>query len=359
MKRLNKTEFYERMAPQDLEGLRKVLWNLYWRGGKAVHARIEEELEAPDPTRTRQKKAETLPDGEWLLHDVKDFVGLARSGAYMGGSREVGRKERSLWRVTFKRHIKDAEALLRAGGLEAARPVLEALLDLIMEMGTFDYFHSEDPVEAMKVVVSDVVEGLWRADLRQAGLAGWAGRSAQELIRWETRHGWTRFGWSATAEKERPLADVVAAILPGGDAWMEFIDAYLVALAEAHAQDGSMETRRLHGWMGGDAAKLARENRTERLALFNGMALERLLGSGEMETARRLVKHRALSGPEVRFLQALLARAEGDLDKARILVIQCLVDLPGVDEFIDFAVEIDATLPPLARERLKRRRRDG
>jgi len=64
----------------------------------------------------------------------------------------------------------------------------------------------------------------------------------------------------------------------------------------------------------------------------------------------QLVSHRALAGPEVTFLRALIARVAGDLDSARKLIAHCLEELPGSYQFHSFAAEIGADLPPRARQ---------
>jgi hypothetical protein len=39
--RMNREEFFAKLAPLDEDRLRKVLWNLYWRGPASVRERIE------------------------------------------------------------------------------------------------------------------------------------------------------------------------------------------------------------------------------------------------------------------------------------------------------------------------------
>ena len=67
-----------------------------------MRERIEGEL---DPRqRERRKKAAAAPlDPELVLMEVRDFVELAESGAYIAGDRRVSRTERTKWRVTFRR----------------------------------------------------------------------------------------------------------------------------------------------------------------------------------------------------------------------------------------------------------------
>ena len=45
MKRMNREEFFAKLAACDEERLKKVLWNLYWRGSAAMRERIEAEVD--------------------------------------------------------------------------------------------------------------------------------------------------------------------------------------------------------------------------------------------------------------------------------------------------------------------------
>ena len=59
--RMNREEFLAKLAPLDDDRLRKVLWNLYWRGPAAMRERIEGEL---DPVEhARRKQAAAAPPG--------------------------------------------------------------------------------------------------------------------------------------------------------------------------------------------------------------------------------------------------------------------------------------------------------
>ena len=44
-------------------------------------------------------------------------------------------------------------------------------MDLACDMRSYDYFHSDDPVEAAKSVVSEAVAALWESVLRHDGFA--------------------------------------------------------------------------------------------------------------------------------------------------------------------------------------------
>ncbi len=71
-------------------------------------------------------------------------------------------------------------------------------------MKSYDYFHSDDPVEAAKFVVSEAVAALWESVLRNDGFAALAGRAPEQLTRWEADYGWTRRGYGQVAERKRP-----------------------------------------------------------------------------------------------------------------------------------------------------------
>jgi hypothetical protein len=111
--RMSRDEFFAKLAPLDAEQRGKVLWNLYWRGTAAVRERIEGELDPPERER-RKKEAAAPPDPEVVLMEVKDFVELAESGAYIAGDRRVSRSERTKWRVTFRRLATEAQSALHA-----------------------------------------------------------------------------------------------------------------------------------------------------------------------------------------------------------------------------------------------------
>jgi hypothetical protein len=89
-----------------------------------------------------------------MLGDVTQFVSLARDGAYMYGDRRVSRTERTKWRVTFRNLAIQAHSALHAEDTAPAEQAMEQLIDLACEVRNVQYFHSEDPVEAAKFVVS-------------------------------------------------------------------------------------------------------------------------------------------------------------------------------------------------------------
>ena len=314
-----------------------------------MRERIEAELD-PDAQGRRQRMASRSLDPDAVLSEVQDFVALARSGAYIAGDRRVSRQERSRWRFTFQRLVAGArEALLSPEGIPAGAAAMEQLIDLARDVHDYDYFHSEDPVEAARFVVSDAVGLLWSRLMGEHGFAGFAERAAPQLIRWESRYGWTRTGFGATSEKETSLARVLASMLRTPDMWVGFADRYLSAL-DLVARDGAARPKR-----GRAGAEWERDRRTAALSEWHDMLLDKLVGYGVEDPLDRLIRHDALGGPELTFLQARLAHHSGDVDGARSLVHQSLEKLPGHEVFLDFAFEIGAQLPPRAQQVVKER----
>lgn len=343
MKRMNREEFFTKLAPLDDDRLRKALWNLYWRGTAQMRERIETELE-PLPKGRRQRQPKQAPDAGLVLMEVQDFAALARSGAYIGGTRRVTPRERTRWRFTFQRLAAEARDSLRHDDIDSAAAAVEQLIDLAQEMKDHDYFRSEDPIEAARFVVSDVVSALWAALRDRHGFEGFAERAAPQLVRWESRYGWTRGGWGRTAEKEVPLATVLPPMLPIPDTWVTFADHYLLALDRVRTTNSQPQrvTR--------STSDRARKERTANLARWHQLLLERLTDYDAGDLLDKLVAHPALAGPELTFLQARLAHLRGDSDRARKLVHQSLEKLPGHQGFLDLAAEVGATLPPRAQQ---------
>jgi hypothetical protein len=229
--RMNRDEFYAAMKPHGDAHLRKVLWTVYWRGNVQLRERIEDELRPQDQPKVRQQKE--LPDPAAVLAEVTSFTGLARDGAYMAGDRRVHHTERSRWRLTFRRLVADALAALAALDPAPAQQAVAAMVDLACEMKSYDYFHSDDPVEAAKFVVSDAAAALWDSVLRHDGFAVFAARVPGQLIRWEADYGWTRRGYGQVAERETELAVPLARLLTTPDMWRTFAGSYLEALDAA------------------------------------------------------------------------------------------------------------------------------
>ena len=156
---MNRDEFFAKLAGLDEDRIKKALWNLYWRGPAQLRERIESELD-PAQDAVRKRAAAEPPDPGIVLWEVRDFAELARAGAYLAGDRRVSPKERTRWRLTFRRLAGDALAALRHEDSGPEEAVV-LLIDLACETKRFDYFRSEDPMEAAQFVVSDAAATLW------------------------------------------------------------------------------------------------------------------------------------------------------------------------------------------------------
>jgi hypothetical protein len=66
----------------------------------------------------------------------------------MAGDRRVHHTERSRWRHTFRRLAAGALAALTASDPVPAQQAVAKIVDLACDMKRYDYFHSDDPVEA-------------------------------------------------------------------------------------------------------------------------------------------------------------------------------------------------------------------
>ncbi len=329
MKRMNREEFFGKLAALDEERLKKALWNLYWRGNATMRERIEAEVDPGLPKRASRP----VVDPDAVLVEVRDFVTLARAGAYFGGDRRVAPKQRSQWRVTFRRLASEAQGALAVEDPALGIAALELLIDLACETRRYDYFRSDDPMEAARFVVSDAVEQLWDRLRRAYGFDRFSAHAANHLVRWESQYGWTRGGWGSITQKEASLASLLARKLEAPDMWVTFADRYLDALDKA-----------------GGTKNFDRDQRTGDLAEWHGLLLDRLPDYDADDRLDKISRHRALGGPELTFLQAQLARQRGDLDRARKLMRECLDRLPGHRAFQKVAIEIDAPFPERARE---------
>ncbi len=350
--RMNRDEFYAAMAPHDDARLRKVLWTIYWRGTAQQRMRIEDELRPPELPKISPKNEP--PDPDAVLNRVTTFVELAKAGAYMAGDRRVHHTERSKWRHTFRGLVADALAALHADDPAPAQRAVAKMVDLACDMRRYDYFHSDDPVEAAKFVVSDAVAVLWESVLRHDGPAAFASRVPEQLIRWEADYGWTRRGYGQVAEKETALAVPLARLLATPDMWRTFAESYLEALDAAGRADPK-RPRTVYGSF--DETRSRRRDRTDDLAVWHEMLLERFAGAPEDDLLDKLVASPALAGPELAFLRAKIAARRGDLAQAAALVSESLKEMPGRAEYQDFAVEVGAKLPARAREMVAERGR--
>jgi hypothetical protein len=350
---MNREEFYAKLAPLDDAALKKALWTLYWRGSAQVRERIEGEIEPVE--KERRQRAGSVPPDPWLvLKDVDEFTALARSGAYLGGTREMSPRERTRWRLTFRRLATDAQAGLRAPEPAPAEEALAQLIDLACETRDYDYFRSEDPMEAARFVVSDAAELLWGTLRDRYGFAGFAKRAAPQFIRWESRFGWTRSGWGQLSEKETSLASVLTRMLRAPDMWTGFAEHYLDALDQAADGDVTAPQRI---WVSSGSypeEKRRRKRRAETLAEWNLELLDRLDGPETGHLLDRLITHPALGDPERRLLQARLAEQRGQRSQAHKFVRQVLEELPGHREALAFAKKTGATIPPAAQDAAER-----
>jgi hypothetical protein len=311
--RMNREQFFGKLAALDEQRLKKALWNLYWRGSAATRERIEAEIDPDQHDRGRRPSKEPA-DPQLLLGEVSEFVALARSGAYMAGDRRVSPRERTRWRLTFKRLVSDAQDGLRGQDAGVAATALEQLIDLACESRDYEYFHSEDPMEAAGFVVSDAVALLWATLQAHHGFAGFAERAAPQLVRWESRHGWTRSGWGRVSEKETSLASVLAQMLTAPTCgsgsptatWTRWTASPVMPRPRATAS--------------GNPRGRERERRTADLAEWHRLLLDWLIGSEAEDRPDRLARHPALGGPELAFLKAWLAHQRGEVSSARDLV---------------------------------------
>jgi hypothetical protein len=344
-KRMNREEFYAKLAPLDRDQLARAMWNLYWRGSAQFRERIEAELEPAEVA--RQKRAATQPpDPDVVLAEVTEFTGLARAGAYMYGDRRVTPRERTRWRLTFRRLVDETGAALRAPEPDPVAEALTLLIDLANDARDSDYFHSQDPVEAAGFVLSDAAALLWEVTRDRHGFATFADRAAPQLIRWESRYGWTRSGYGRTSGKETSLACVLASMLRTADMWTGFAERYLTALDHlASAERRSPASKRDYDVRSGGGSTYARNHRTDRLAEWHQTLFDRLASGPEERLLDRLLTHPALSGPELTLLRARLACERDDTASARELASEALRKLPGHQELIRFATEIGAELP--------------
>jgi len=349
---MNREEFFAKLAGLDEDRISKALWNLYWRGSAQIRERIVSELD-PAEDAARKRKAAEPPDPDTVLFEVREFAELARAGAYMAGDRRVSPKERTRWRLTFRRLAGEALAALRAADSGPAEQAVALLIDLACETLRRDYFRSEDPMEAAQFVVSDAAATLWEFVRERHGFAKFATVAAAQLPRWESAHGWSRSGWGRLADKETSLASVLSRMLRIPDTWTDFADCYLDALDQiGRAEGATSASRRSYSYSG-----YHRSERARNLAEWHSLLLEHLAGSQAEDRLDRLVSHPALGGPELLFLRARLAQLRGDTTAARKLAQECLQKLPGHDGFAGFAVQVGAELPTSTREMLAKRAR--
>jgi len=349
-KRMNRDEFFGKVDGLSEDQIKKALWNLYWRGSAQMRERIERELD-PAEDEARKRSAAMPPDPDSVLFEVREFAELARAGAYLAGDRRVSPRERSRWRLTFRQLSGDALAALRADDPAPAEEAVALIIDLACETRRFDYFRSEDPMEAAQFVVSDTAAALWESVRERHGFARFATTAAAQLPRWESAYGWSRSGWGRLAGKETSLAAVLGRMLSVPDAWTVFADRYLDALDEI-SRAGARKPASSRSDFSYPDSDFVRKDRTRDLADWHAMLLERLAGSEAEDRLDRLVGHAALGGPELTFVRARLAELRGDAGTARDLAQECLQRLPGHQGFAVLAVRVGAELPAFTRDKL-------
>jgi uncharacterized protein YfiM (DUF2279 family) len=333
MERMNREQFYAAIAGLDEERLRKTLWTVYWRSAAPVRQRIEAEI-APPEAKPAARAAAAKVDPDDVLDDVRRFVALARAGSYLAGDRRVSPKERTRWRFTFRRLVADTRAALAEAEIGPGVAAVVELVDLACEMHDYDYFRSDDPVEAAGVVVSDEVGALWARVLAVRGFPAFAEQAAGQFVRWEKPYGWTRRGSGRVSEKESGLTTVLAGMLPVPDSWVGFTERYLDALDRAGAATSG---GRASSWRTGEAI---RSDRARAMAGWHGLLLDRFAGTEEEPLLDRIADSPGLGGPELTFFRARLAERRGDLAEARSLARHALQALPGHDGFRQFARDI-------------------
>lgn len=265
--RMNRDQFFAKLAPMGEEELRKALWTLYWRGSAQLRERIETTI-GPPQTSARSRTVEPPPDASLVRKRVEEFARLARGGAYLGRDRRVSPKERTRWRVIFRGLVKDSLDALRSDEVDEAGAAIAILVDLAGEMKDFDYVRSEDPVTAARFVVSDVVAALWSRQREVYGVDGLIERAIPQLTKWELAYGWTRRGEGWVAERETTLAQVLGQLLVAPESWSTAAERYLDALETA-----SGRRRRARG---------------TDLTEWHSMLVDRLTGSDDEELLARL-----------------------------------------------------------------------
>ena len=331
--RLNRDQFFVKLAEMEATDLKKALWTLYWRGAAPLRQRIEAIID-PQRAGVLDRGVKSPPDPGLVVEEVTEFAALARSGSYLAGDRRVSRQERSRWRHTFRRLSGDAQDALRGKDVETAGVAMTMMIDLACETREHDYFRSEDPLEAARFVVSDAVAVLWSRMREVHDAVHFTESAAAQLLRWESRYGWTRRGDGWVSARESSLANVLSQLLVVPDLWTEVARHYLDAL-DRIAEGGRDQQR----------GRRSRQQRAADLTEWNALLVGRLFGSEHEDLLDRLVANPALAGPELMFLQARLARERGELETTGALVKRCLTSLPGHPEFRKFAEEISAHPP--------------
>lgn len=288
--RMDREQFFAKLAPMSEDELRRALWTLYWRGSAPVRERIEAVL-APQQTAVRGRRVELPVDASLVCKQVEEFAMLARRGAYLARDRRVSPKERTRWRFTFRGLVNDSLDALRSDAVDQAGAAIATLVDLACEMKGYDYVRSEDPVEAARFVVSDAVAALWSRLREEYGVDGLIVRAIPQLVTWESAYGWTRRGDGWVAERETPLAHVLAQLLVAPESWSTAAELYLDALDVTSGRG-----RRAWG---------------TDLAEWNSLLINHLAGSDQEELLDRLAKHPTPTSGEAAALRLRLDQLRG------------------------------------------------
>lgn len=337
MAHMDKVAFLEKIGGRSSEELRTLLWTAYWRGTAAARERIEALLNPQEAIQKRETNA--WVDPEECLQEVERFVTRARDGDYLRGARDLGRKEVSGWRLTFRRLFNDSTRILQQPDTADDARSLVYLLEFTHDLKDWVYFRTEDPVEAAKIVFSDRVEALWISRIEQAGFGAFLTEAPAQLIRWENPWGWTCYQ-GATSEKERSLTQVLIRLLPGADALVAFARGYLAALGALSPRDAPPQKQKLLGSNIHDEWDKACGCRANRLDHWHHLLMERLVDSGDVALLERILAHPALNGPETWHILARLRIQQGKREEAQALVQKALKRLPGAQAIKATALEL-------------------
>lgn len=325
--RLGREAFFAAMSTLDEAALRTVLWTLYYRGSAAHRERIEALITPGGAATQARPSTPAPPEAAAVLREVSEFAALARSGAYLAGNRRVPPKERTRWRMTFRRLAEQSVAALAGDDLTSAERAVATVVDLACETIHADLFRSQDPMEAARFIVSDAVGALWARVREVRGEAAFTASATAQLVRWEQEYGWTRYGYGWVAERETTLTTVLAGMLDSPPLWRQAARDYVSVLDRC----GGAGSRR---------------DRADTLCAWHVLLIEHLLGTEGDALLDRISAHPALSGPDLIYVKARLAFARGDLDAAHDLIRRAITSLPGNTAYRELADDIAAQRDP-------------
>ena len=335
--RMDKTAFLKKLEGRSVDELRTLLWTAYWRGTAVTRERIEESLNPQEVI--KQREVDAWVDPKECLREVTSFCARARAGDYMRGARDLGRKEVSGWRLTFRRLFDDSARLLQQPDTANEFRPLVHLLDFTHDLKDWNYFRTQDPVEAAKIVFSDRVETLWRSRIDHAGFGVFLKEAPAQLLAWESPGGWTRYDGSAT-EKQRPLTAVILRLLPGHDSVLAFVRNYLIALEAMGPRAATPQESKVRSSNPRYEWENACRHRSERLEHWHKALLERFVGSEDEPLIDRILTNRALDGPYTWHLLGRLRLQQGRRSEAKALVKRALDRLPGATSIQATALEL-------------------